>query len=109
MRWLRMTPLKPGNIVYCKYKDHVAFFRSEPNTIAPQIRECVGWLVHETSDYVVVSLDRDAGPPTLKGGDGKADGRVILRREILELGMLDSPRATSSSKSPASSKVESLR
>ncbi len=33
----------------------------------------------------MVSWDRDAGPPGLKGGDPKASGLVILRGEILDL------------------------
>ena len=51
----------------------------------PQVREAVGWLVHEAPDYVVLSWDRDAGAPTLKGGDPKASGLVLLRSDILEL------------------------
>jgi len=51
----------------------------------PQIRECVGWLVYAGEDYIIICWDRDAGPPTLKGGDPKASGLVILRLGILEL------------------------
>ena len=29
-------------------------------------------------EYVTLKWDRDAGPPTLKGGDSKASGLVLL-------------------------------
>lgn len=48
----------------------------------PQIRETVGWLNYECEDYIVLSWDRDVGPPTLKGGDAKASGLVLLRNDI---------------------------
>jgi len=33
----------------------------------------------------VLAWDRDAGPLTLKGGDPKASGLVLLRSDILEM------------------------
>jgi hypothetical protein len=77
--------LKEKGLVYVRYCDHVLFHRSDPLTMAPQVRETIGWLVHEAGDYVIISWDRDAGPPTLRGGDPKASGLVILRSDILEL------------------------
>ena len=72
-------------LIYIRYKDHVLYHRGDPVVMAPQIRETIGWLVHEAPDYVIISWDRDAGPPTLKGGDPKASGLVILRTDILEM------------------------
>jgi hypothetical protein len=77
-------------LVYVRYRDHVLYSRMDPLVVAPQIRECVGWLVHEASDYLVVCWDRDAGPPGLRGGDPKASGLVLLRSDILELRRLNS-------------------
>ncbi len=71
--------------IHAVYKDHVAFHRTDPTLMAPQTRECLGWLVYESSEYVVVCSDRDAGPPTLKGGDPKASGLVILRSDLVKL------------------------
>lgn len=51
----------------------------------PQVREAVGWLVYEAPEYIILTWDRNAGPPTLKGGDPKASGLVLLRSDILEL------------------------
>ncbi len=74
-----------GDRIYCRYKDHVHFHRSGPDVMAPQIRECWGILHYACREYVIVVWDRDTGPPSLKGRDGKASGLVILREEIQEL------------------------
>ena len=51
----------------------------------PQVREAVGWLVYECEQYVTLTWDRDAEPPTLKGGDPKSSGLVLLKSDILGL------------------------
>jgi hypothetical protein len=51
----------------------------------PQVREAVGWLVYECDQYVTLTWDHDAEPPTLHGGDSKASGLVLLKSDILEL------------------------
>lgn len=71
--------------VHIRYRDHVLFHRGEAAVMKPQIRECIGWLVYSNEDYVTICWDRDAEPPTLKGGDPKASGLVLLRSDILEL------------------------
>jgi hypothetical protein len=71
--------------VVVRYRDHVLYHRGEPAVVKPQIRECIGWLVYSNEDYVTICWDRDAEPPTLKGGDPKASGLVLLRSDILEL------------------------
>ena len=80
---------RPACLVYVRYRDHVLFHRGDPATMKPQVREAVGWLVRDCQDYVIICWDRDAEPPTLKGGDPKASGLVILRSDILELRFLD--------------------
>jgi len=72
-------------IVYVRYQDHVLYNRGDPALMKPQVREAVGWLVYECADYIIMAWDRDAGPPTLRGGDHKASGLVVLRTDILEL------------------------
>jgi hypothetical protein len=56
----------------------------------PQVREAVGWLVYECEYYLTLTWDRDAEPPTLKGGDPKASGLVILKSDIQDLKKLES-------------------
>ncbi len=51
----------------------------------PQVREAVGWLVYECEQYIIVSWDRDAGAPALRGGDAKASGLVLLKSDIVAL------------------------
>ena len=72
------------DLIFVRYVDHVIFNRTSAVTMKPQIREAVGWLVYECSDYLTLSWDRDAEPPTLVGGDSKASGLVLLRADILE-------------------------
>lgn len=76
---------KLGSIVFIRYQDHVLYHRGDPLSLKPQVRECIGWLVHDCSDYIIVSWDRDASPPTLKAGDSKASGLVVMRSDILEM------------------------
>jgi hypothetical protein len=76
---------KPESLIYVRYRDHVLYHRSDPVSLRPQVRECVGWLVYNCAEYIIMSWDRDAEPPTLKGGDPKASGLVVLRSDILEL------------------------
>ncbi len=76
---------KERALTYVRYRDHVLYHRSNPQNFSPQTRETVGWLVLECADYIVLCWDRDAEPPTLKGGDPKASGLVLLRSDILEL------------------------
>jgi len=73
------------NFVYVCYRDHVLYHRSNPAIMKPQVREAVGWLVYDCANYIVMCWDRSADPPTLKGGDPKASGLVIIRTDILEL------------------------
>jgi hypothetical protein len=51
----------------------------------PQVREAVGWLICEAKTYIIISYDRDSGPPTLHGGDPKASGLVLLKSDILRI------------------------
>ena len=81
--------MKAGSLVRVVYKDLVKFQRSDPELIEPVVRERLGWLVYECSDYVTIVSDRNAGPPTLKGGDSRADGLVIPRQEIVKLEVLE--------------------
>ena len=74
-----------SNFVYVRYRDHVIYHRGSPEAMMPQVREAVGWLIQECADYIIICWDRDAGPPTLKGGDPKASGLVVLRTDILEM------------------------
>jgi hypothetical protein len=72
-------------LIVVRYLDHVLYNRTSALVMKPQIREAVGWLVYECEQYVTLTWDRDAEPPTLKRGDPKASGLVVLKTNILEL------------------------
>ena len=72
-------------LIHIRYVDHVLYNRALALAMQPQIREAVGWLVYECAQYVTLSWDRDAGPPTLHGADPKASGLVLLKSDIIAL------------------------
>ena len=77
--------IQTRELVSVRYLDHVLYHRASALTMKPQVREAVGWLVYECDQYVTLTWDHDAEPPTLRGGDPKASGLVLLRSDILEL------------------------
>ena len=82
-------PCEFKGLIFVRYLDHVIFNRASSLVMKPQIRETVGWLVYECDYYVTLTWDRDADPPTLKGGDPKASGLVLLKTDIQELKRLE--------------------
>jgi hypothetical protein len=72
-------------VVFVRYIDHVMYNRTSALTMQPQVREAVGWLIYEAEKYIIISYDRDAGPPTLHGGDPKASGLVLLKSDVLRM------------------------
>ena len=72
-------------LIFVRYIDHVLYNQTSAKVMQPQIREAVGWLVYECEQYVTLAWDHDAEPPTLRGGDPKASGLVLLKSDILEL------------------------
>jgi hypothetical protein len=76
-------------LVYVRYEDHVLYNRCSSCSLKPQMREAIGWLNYECEDYIILSWDRDAEPPTLKGGDPKTSGLVLLKSAIFELKRLE--------------------
>jgi hypothetical protein len=70
-------------VVFVRYLDHVMYNRSSALLMQPQTREAIGWLVYEAEGYIIISWDRDADPPTLRGGDPKASGLVLLKSDIV--------------------------
>lgn len=77
------------DLIIVRYADHVVYSRSSALTMKPQIRQAVGWLIYECEQYVTLAWDQDIQPPTLKGGDSKASGLVLLKTDILELKRLN--------------------
>jgi|WetSurMetagenome_2_1015567.scaffolds.fasta_scaffold1317334_1 hypothetical protein len=78
---VRLSP-EFEKVVFVQYRDHVMYNRTSADLMQPQTREAIGWLVHEAESYIIISWDRDAGPPTLHGGDPKASGLVLLKSDV---------------------------
>ena len=74
-----------NGLIFVRYYDHVLYNRTSALAMKPQVREAVGWLVYECEYYITITWDRDADPPTLKGGDPKASGLVLLKSDILQM------------------------
>lgn len=72
-------------IVHVRYRDHVLYHRGNPELFSPQIRECVGWLIREEEEFIVLGWDADRDQLTPKTGDSKWSGLVLLRSDILEM------------------------
>lgn len=83
------TPCEFKRLIFVRYLDHVVFNRVSALALKPQVRETVGWLVYKCDYYITLTWDRDAEPPTLKGGDSKASGLVILKTDMLEFKKLE--------------------
>jgi len=98
--------------VFVRYRDHVMYNRSSALLMQPQTREAIGWLVYEAERYIIISWDRDADPPTLRGGDPKASGLVLLKSDIVSYKKLSPNQQRSSElnlKSPQSIQKTSMR
>ena len=86
---LKRPAIEFKGLVFVKYCDHVLFNRNSAFAMKPQVREAVGWLVYDCDQYITLTWDRDSEPPTLRGGDPKASGLVLLKSDILEIKKID--------------------
>jgi hypothetical protein len=77
--------MRTRELVSIRYFDHVLYHRASALAMKPQIREAVGWLMYACDEFVTIAWDHDGEPPTLRGGDPKASGLVLLTTDILEL------------------------
>ncbi len=80
-----MEPPGIETVIFVLYLDHVLYNRASALAMKPQTRAAVGWLIYECEQYIILTWDRDIDPPTIKGGDPKASGLVLLKSDILEL------------------------
>jgi len=80
-----MSKKSMEELVFIRYADHVQYNRASAVAMQPQVREAVGWMVYECDQYITLTWDMDAEPPTLRGGDPKASGLVLLKSDVLEL------------------------
>jgi hypothetical protein len=85
-----LTSESTKRIIFVRYKDHVLYNMTSTLALKPQIREAIGWLLYDCSEYLILCWDTDADPPTLHSGDQKkASGLVLLKSTVLELRKLE--------------------
>jgi hypothetical protein len=70
------------SLTYVKYVDHVKFNRCDHSAMKPDVREVIGWLLHETNDAIYICYDRSVKPLPLE--NLSEDGLVILKSDVLE-------------------------
>lgn len=78
-------PLERGTVVYLRYLDLVLFKDVDPSNCRLFVREAVGWLDHEDSDFIRIVWERFAEPAPGGKAKQRATGLVILKESILEL------------------------
>jgi hypothetical protein len=74
-----------GSVVYVRYRDHVLFRNSDPETQEPIVQEVVGWLQAENDEYIRLVMARYLEPKADGSPVVKATGLVILKKMILEM------------------------
>ncbi len=74
-------------LVKIRYLDHVEFRNLDSREVKPVVRETVGWLVHEDSNYVVVIWDR----PALRDRSmrSRESGLALLKSDIIEMKVVE--------------------
>ena len=72
-----------NRLVYVRYKDHVLFRNSNPKLYeSSNIRETLGWLMHETNEALFLIHDRIVKPFV---NEVRETGLIILKSDILEI------------------------
>lgn len=77
--------VKPGSVVYVRYRDHLLFRNADATLFQPSIRETVGWVLKENDDAIYLIWDRSVNPQKYEKPNPKESGLVILKTAILEL------------------------
>lgn len=73
-----------GDLVYIRYKDHTLYRDSNPSCCGPMLREAVGWLSFENTEFVRVAFERFAVPES-EGAHQRETGIAVLKSAIIEL------------------------
>jgi hypothetical protein len=72
-----------NRLIYVRYKDHVLFRNSDPKLYeGSNIRETVGWLMHETNEALFLIHDRSVRPLL---NEVRETGLIILKSDIIEI------------------------
>ena len=80
-----MKPVKRGDLVVVRYKDHVLFKDSDASQYQPWTREAAGWLDYEDKEYVRLVWERFSQPNLPDNAVTRSTGLTILRSAIVEI------------------------
>jgi hypothetical protein len=73
-----------GSVVYVRYFDHVLFKDSDASKYRPWIREAVGWIDYEDSEYVRIVWERFTEPIPSENSRTRCTGLAILKNAVIE-------------------------
>ena len=74
-----------GKVVEVVYLDHALFLNSSPSTVAPLVKQTVGWLSSYNDEYITLVFNKNyqERPYNKIANFEKADGMVILKNCVL--------------------------
>jgi hypothetical protein len=79
------TGTRLGDIVYVRYYDAVLFKDTLSSQIKPLLREAVGWLDFENTEYIRLVWERYAEPTINEESRIRQTGLAIRRSDIIEM------------------------
>jgi len=75
-----------GNIVIVRYYDHILFKDAlSSGVLRPVVRETVGWLEYENTEYLRIVWERYAEPIIGEESRLRTTGLAIRKSDIIEL------------------------
>jgi len=76
-----------GKVVEVVYLDHALFSNSSPSTVAPLVKQAVGWLSSYNDEYITLVFNKNyqERPYNKIANFEKADGIVILKNCIFSI------------------------
>ena len=75
-----------GHLVIVRYYDHVLFKDTlSSNALRPVVRETVGWLDYENTEYIRLVWERYAEPIIGEESQFRTTGLAIRKSDIIEL------------------------
>lgn len=79
--------LRLGDVVVVRYYDHVLFkdMLTSSGTLRPLIRESIGWLDYEDTEYIRLVWERYSEPIIGNESRFRTTGLVIRKNDLIEL------------------------
>lgn len=78
-------PLRPGDVVLVRYKDHVLFKDADSFQQRPRVMEAVGRLEYEDDEFIRLTWEQYPEPNPSGDARVRSTGLTILKSTIVEL------------------------